>query len=305
MNRNHRRKKVAAATQSPAHRMTVRDPMLVWHYCPAPSFEGIIASGYFRLSDPRFTNDPRELKYSEELIVKVVRECIPQQEADILAAFAGSPPLILSFSGNADSLSQWRGYADGGRGYAIGVQVTSMNKWRALTTPQEQIVAGEEDLPIMFAGPRFDPVLYDREEQETLIRAACGRFTSSGSSRESMSVLRGELLLLAPFIKHKSYSEECEWRVASSRLSLDKGRSYKPVKVAEFVVSRTEVRRFEPLYIKKPHDEHQGYGPVVDLIQTGPQNRSHADDVRGYILSRKRDWTHVHAVPSSASYSGM
>lgn len=113
------------------------DRDLLYHYCSASAFDAICRSGRIRLSDINMMNDANEVRWGYAIfesaatafIKKDWREPIEDSVGhrfirDVDSIVSGSQlvahPFIACFSKRKDSLSQWRQYADDGRGYAIG-----------------------------------------------------------------------------------------------------------------------------------------------------------------------------------------
>jgi hypothetical protein len=107
-------------------------PPIIYHYTDAAGLLGILKSGELWFSDIFGLNDPSELRHGVSYAVNFLKE----------AAVGGSPEVgifanifeefwtqgieeIASFfvcclSATDEELSQWRAYADNGRGYALG-----------------------------------------------------------------------------------------------------------------------------------------------------------------------------------------
>jgi hypothetical protein len=109
---------------------------ILYHYCSMEAFLGIVQSQTLRLTNMRFMNDSKEISWLYELAKKVLWDkkyrCHTDNERrlcdrllshcdDLFLDEAFFPDYNCScFSLNGDSLSQWRAYADDGRGVAIG-----------------------------------------------------------------------------------------------------------------------------------------------------------------------------------------
>lgn len=126
---------------------------------------------------------------------------------------------VLSFSAEADLLSQWRAYSNNEVGYALGFET---NRLANLGSDQ---------------GFRLAPCVYEREVQarkaeefvEHQIEYFCTqryRFDTDDEREKTgwMSALVGEFCqhasMLAPEFKDRAFSEEREWRLISVPKSL-------------------------------------------------------------------------------------
>ncbi len=104
------------------------DDEIIFHYCDANTFHSICTNKTLRLSDLFSMNDFLEIhwgysiweKAATEIIKEVGREFLDKID-EVIHSF-GLKGLITAacFSKNGDVLSQWRAYADNGKGYAIG-----------------------------------------------------------------------------------------------------------------------------------------------------------------------------------------
>jgi hypothetical protein len=132
----------------------------MYHYCSGDTFLNIVRSRAIRFSDIHLLNDKEEGQWGYHILLSAIkriraREGIPnllpvvpeQFLADVLTAFLsfnlGLSSFVACFSTDGDSLSQWRAYADDGRGFAIGFDARLLRR-----------------LPIQILD-----VLYDEEEQ--------------------------------------------------------------------------------------------------------------------------------------------
>ena len=100
-----------------------------FHYTSTEALFEIVRSGRFRLSNIFFMNDYMEVDWCCNLALKMMEnrkedefdrlfELVQQRGFDYI--FCGC------FSTLHDDLSQWRGYADDGRGVAIGVTLSQL-----------------------------------------------------------------------------------------------------------------------------------------------------------------------------------
>lgn len=127
-------------------------PELVYHYCSLESFYLIIRNKTLRLSDITKSNDSMELMLPKDDIVYILEDAYENVETQYLKKFMtveefrkhvkdnmnnyfndklrNSIFFVMCFSGtqSGDLLSQWRGYADDGRGVAIGFDVDTLRE---------------------------------------------------------------------------------------------------------------------------------------------------------------------------------
>lgn len=110
------------------------DEDILYHYCDALAFHGICTTKVMRFSDLFSMNDFMEMHWgysiweqaATELLGEVGREFL--DEIDKVIHSAGLYGLLVAscYSLNGDVLSQWRAYADDGKGYAIGFRAKDL-----------------------------------------------------------------------------------------------------------------------------------------------------------------------------------
>ncbi|MEH3141314.1 MAG: DUF2971 domain-containing protein [Mycobacterium kyogaense] len=240
-------------------------PEMLYHYTDAGGFAAIIEQGMLRATDIRFLNDPLELKYAwEELISSLTRakaEKPEYSEAYDVALQAMSmtdsidPDAIedrifsTSFSEDGDELSQWRSYADDGRGMALGFDTESVT---LLQVPyfhhapngrlvQIEATLGNTDQQIPFTWGAFtQPVGYGDEARRRAIdqvifqiERSCGKNGEGLLPNRLYNVINRIPLFLSmlAMVKKTTYLSEREWRFTvaehfgSSSLAMKKALS--------------------------------------------------------------------------------
>ncbi len=113
------------------------DPGCIYHYTNSAGLLGILQSGGVWTTNVHCLNDPREIDYGLNLcrdflqqiksaqypnrtsIIDTAKIVIDSNES-LLAP--NDYQFVASFSLEKDLLSQWRGYADGGKGFSIGLR---------------------------------------------------------------------------------------------------------------------------------------------------------------------------------------
>lgn len=96
----------------------------LYHYCSVESFHAIISGKTIRLSDLSSSNDSQEGNYGIGLLCKELQKRYGYLEspANMILNLIASQVRAGGFcmSAKCDFLSQWRGYANDGHGFAIG-----------------------------------------------------------------------------------------------------------------------------------------------------------------------------------------
>ncbi|MDP2301672.1 MAG: DUF2971 domain-containing protein [Ignavibacteria bacterium] len=128
----------------------------IFHYCNKKTFWSICKNKSIWLSSIFSMNDSKELSWGRDILTEVLKKHRDefQQEFRIQLIFIvfsiekNLLPLIASFSGDGDLLSQWRAYADDGKGFSIGLDASYINDY----------------FPV-----RLKKVLYNQKEQKRLL----------------------------------------------------------------------------------------------------------------------------------------
>jgi Protein of unknown function (DUF2971) len=194
-------------------------PLRLHHYTSWAGFTAIISSRTLRATDTRFVNDPAELIHGLGVCAAGLAhiehpELRPHAELIYrgLEQGFGYTTLIACLSDAEDLESQWTRYADSGRGFAIGFDVTCLSD--------------------LWAAPalRVLPVEYDERVQAERVYEAVQRATSHLNAidptqypdmqynlRARFSLLGVELAYLCATFKSEDWSSEREWRLVYHR----------------------------------------------------------------------------------------
>src|SRR5687768_12796503 len=112
------------------------DDAILYHYCDAAAFQAICTSRNMRFSDLFSLNDWLEIHWgysiweaaATQLLDKVGRPFLDEIDKIIHTSGMCGLPVASCYSLDGDVLSQWRAYADDGRGYAIGFKAKDLLK---------------------------------------------------------------------------------------------------------------------------------------------------------------------------------
>ena len=196
-------------------------PRRLYHYTRIAGLEGIIRSSSFWASHVEYLNDASELLYASSLIERIIAEEGTRAERERLrealtdrpelaAPFVmGERPFVVCFCENGDLLSQWRGYGSEGPAYALGLDLHPLVTMRSLP-----------------AASVLRRVIYDREEQEKLVREAVQSWLSAVDEElqgrtddegiypyPALGVLQRMLFEMHLCFKNPAFEEEQEWRL--------------------------------------------------------------------------------------------
>lgn len=137
-------------------RIPPNDNLIIYHYCNDYVLKSICENQEIWLSDIYAMNGSDEFEWGRQLFIRVLKE--NKNEFDqlfrffiiskVMSAVPNTLPLIACFSKNGDLLSQWRAYAEDGKGFSIGFNSNAV--YHGL-------------------GVNLNSVVYQEEKQYTLI----------------------------------------------------------------------------------------------------------------------------------------
>src|SRR5580765_3995113 len=197
---------------------------IIYHYTNDVGLRGILQSGCLWLTDIFSLNDPSELRHGLLRAQRILNQkaATGPEESRLFARMFGSLDkgirrsghyFICSLSEHRDDLSQWRAYADDGRGYALGFDTSG------LEVPFAQNHKTPTSEPGTFPLTYKDSVLDDIHRQLIdkmfdLIPLAHAKGLPDDAQKAYMAQLATELasraLHAVLFFKHEAYSNERE-----------------------------------------------------------------------------------------------
>lgn len=207
--------------------MNTLTPKIVYHYCSLESFISIINNSTIRLSNIYSTNDRGEIRYSFNTFEKTLRQTCKEftdkyfknkelavffnniSYDELVSKAVLNDSLIYyigCFSTESDLLSQWRGYANDGKGVAIGFYSNSF--------------LAAKDLKNI----KFNKIIYDMDAIEVelhdyilykLIKAHAESSNNLIYSvyENAISDITCGMVYNAVFCKNPAFKEENEWRL--------------------------------------------------------------------------------------------
>lgn len=200
-----------------ALKKTLRNVQRTWknvtHYTSLEGFRSIVENDQLWASNIRFLNDKAEMEFGLKEAVKFLEHQEKQiekvtsahgvlrrakkniQSKGIPSAFA------CCFCTDGDSLSQWRGYTNGGQGIAITFEVGRLDDhFSEYNAVMAEVAYGTDATKQRLT-----------DEFEKLVSSSGGDLFSDGwPSAENLEAL---ILTLSPQFKHKSFEDEREWRL--------------------------------------------------------------------------------------------
>lgn len=120
------------------------DSVMLYHYCSAETLLAVLKTKTIRFSEATCLNDGEEVIWASKQIAIALQRLVDRDDLDdavpaISRKFREkfesewkdcnsiTRQFIASFSHVGDSLSQWRAYADNGRGFAVGFDISCLD----------------------------------------------------------------------------------------------------------------------------------------------------------------------------------
>ena len=197
-----------------------KPPAILYHYTTQQGLLGIIGDKEIWASHTQYLNDVREFRHALDLVREeaatmhdegdrdeYARYCLAIMQDALLPGMEDINVCVCSFSEKGDMLSQWRAYGESASGFAIGFLGAYLRE-----------VSQEHGWLV--------PVIYDEGRQRLLVRTLledvlAEHLKLSAKEREQSQPggnLWTYLHRYAPILKHKSFQEECEWRIITKPL---------------------------------------------------------------------------------------
>ena len=181
---------------------------IVYHYCSVDTFFNIIRNSSMWLSDIAKSNDYQECIRCREFVNKGMEEYLRNDvealkvwktwyENGVYSNFS-MKTFCVCFSESKDKLSQWRGYAQDGKGIAIGFNKDVL----------------EELNQISEFHTAFGKVIYDNPQEyvQNIIADNIKKLEYKGVGHVALE-LSENYRMQFPFVKNPGFEEEKEWRV--------------------------------------------------------------------------------------------
>ena len=189
----------------------VPPPTTLFHYTGQKGLLGIIKSGQFWASKVQYMNDSAEFSYcvtlAQELIDKRMKEAGTNDDLfkSILKRLDGIKNInicAVSFCRDGDLLSQWRGYAGTGGGYAIGFYSAAL---------------------LAIGSGRLSHCIYERSDQVQILSELIDQmlqYTSKLSPTDDPNSVLTDAFARAltqcgAFFKDSTFEQEDEWRLVT------------------------------------------------------------------------------------------
>lgn len=314
-------------------------PYIVYHYCGLESFLSIMNNSTIRLTNISKSNDRSEIQYCFDVFEKTLKDsCIEFSKKyvdnteiknhfsdidyDSLVAKAVLNDSLIyyaaCFSAESDLLSQWRGYANDGKGVAIGFYSKNFMNARDLKNVKyNKITYDMHTVKIEL----HDYIIQKLKKVHDKADVSASPFSYDTAINDIIS----GMVYNAIFYKNPAFSEENEWRLVFypfgniRNLLID--HKYKDMSSNQLFYDRMH----EPIeYEKDYHGLKRGklqfkctddkiisyvdmnFASIKDLmlaeIVVGPKSNIDDKDLRLFLLSNGYDLSRINIRKSIATY---
>ncbi len=192
----------------------VKPPRSIFHYTTQKGILGIIQKREMWATQVHFLNDKNEIFLTFKLLKDELENQYNRTQTrtlkkllkgirEFLDVMDQGHICISSFCEAGDLLSQWRGYGNLGKGYAIGFDLKELKR-----------IANKHNFVLW-------PCVYNPDLQLELVKYLidlwCQKFSiQSVTQSDIFQQIDRDICQLAPIIKDESFIEEKEWRLVSS-----------------------------------------------------------------------------------------
>jgi hypothetical protein len=215
----------------PKHELS--DSSLLYHYTTLTGLRGILENRALWFGHASSLNDPLEIQHGQGVVGKILNEYMETEDREDIRAFLRGilvqvqafgntmfHTFVACFCESGNLLSQWRGYANSGGGYCVGIEFSNSTR---ISSELSELDPGN---PLFLR-----KVVYDEEEQKSLVREYLNSaiFATKGAldggisdqfpdmptypaSVMAMQVANVILDMLLSF-KHPAFKSEEEWRL--------------------------------------------------------------------------------------------
>lgn len=284
------------------HEMSDKFPQTLYHYCSLSTFLSIVKNKSIWVSDIERSNDFMELISLRQLLSKYINADLNEIiESNMMSGDKEKASQLWNLRDNfndmlhkrvaktfafclseeKDLLSQWRGYADDGKGVAVGFKSEYIKGIERFTFEVSR-------LPSMAFS--FDKVEYRQSKARSFIRKQIKDFgfKSCKSVEEYQSALyyiTTRTASRAPFFKTEAFCEEKEWRLvllcfikALSKNNFSEfSNSEIKMKDIDYIVSHNEL-------VPHVEIEFSDIANAISEIVIGPKCKETEADIKNFLV---------------------
>lgn len=206
----------------------------LYHYCSTDTFVSIISNRSIRLSSLTLSNDSKEGELIKEHLMHVAqdagvyRSVLRNLERALQVTYEVFDGLGFCLSENGDLLSQWRGYADDGRGVCIGFRSEYLEELADARLQKDEESFSLKQLEYdssrqaEVAKKHFEQLrpLLDQGAFKSTVGSLLAPITEEEKEEIKKQTDNAYLVTLDAMmrmfeLKHPAFKEELEWRLIS------------------------------------------------------------------------------------------
>lgn len=192
---------------------------IYYHYCSVDTFFNIMQTSTIRLGNPLFMNDSAEIIWLLELLKNYVaknKNCVEiLKQWNLIKQMINKllqkidVPFIFCLSKGNDVLSQWRSYADDGKGVAIGIDVNRLLKLDTELLVGKDIIYDDKEQMKLLEQKKLDDSLDDFIEELEMALQGENETEIYSKVRKVASYILNEAIIC----KNPAFEEEREFRI--------------------------------------------------------------------------------------------
>ena len=259
-------------------------PSFIYHYCSMESFSKIIENREIWVTPAVKMNDITEGSWITALLRRYAQENLSSTQKDLDFANAilefiaiNSYPLYMTcFSQNKDLLSQWRGYADAGKGISIGFKLNSFSipimdtNWISKFRHGKYYLCKVQYVDYNYIYPSIDDIFK--------------RYKHTIDNLHNIAI---QFINMRSILKNDSFSEEQEWRLAIEPQFFRKNDAHvwvSQIIPLENIKTRVTTKGLSK-YLSYPIlGENQ---PQIEEVVLGPLNQTTDEDLSFFLYKNK------------------
>lgn len=240
---------------------------LIYHYCDSNAFFSICTNRKLWMNDLHSMNDFMELHWGYSIWEEAASTRFQKygkeffDEIDEVIHFSGFQGLLLAscFSTDKDVLSQWRAYADDGKGYVIGFDA---NELLGLPTRALQVLYDKEQ-QIKEATATIDALYQLKQEEPNEFKTLCSVFGYDLSAFKNPAFIEEKEIRLIHLLDFKKSNDFMKL--------VDKGGVYFDEKRKGEEVKFRIKQDIPTPYIELDFSNHNKINPIKEVV-IGPKN---------------------------------
>lgn len=251
---------------------------IIYHYCNLDSFKAIIQNRTLWLSSIYNLNDYKEIHWIKDKVSNRIKELTTKDSFTKYKVFEElylkQHPLlyIASFSQGQDLLSQWRAYANDGKGIAIGFNVQYFNQIDYIRT--SEVLYSEE-----VQNKEIEHIIQDIENLDNgIVKRDLSSF------KNVCEKVITKINNLAGKSKSELFKEEQEVRLIHNPIitSIEESSCYKIENCISDMKFRSCHDNLIPYFELKFDKKIEGIEPIVEIIK-GPKNRAIDKEIKMFM----------------------